>query len=346
MNVIVRTPIVSINAAASLQQVGRPFAAALEDRARARPSLEHVRGLVLDVLLIHAELAEDLSRPTPRSKSPLVSARSALNHSQWAQANWAERVQLFAHALCSALDAIPPSRMTDSERKALKLDVVTTRESLASTEPQDLAAVQPLTSPVIRLSTSSASIAAEIACEDKWPLKPGRSHFDESLEWLRRMPQMKSVTLYRREGNIIDYWELSTEGFLIIERAGRYGEKGRISIGIADSNETLIWEHANRLKAARARGFHHAHNESFTTLGVAYESGLIADNHDLRAEIQSALLLFGLGRFDGETTRRSEVIFVCSVLDLEIARRVLANQLNDPRLPVILWIKRLRVSSA
>lgn len=144
------------------------------------------------------------------------------------------------------------------------------------------------------------------------------------------------IKLYRREnGRIVAYHEAWLDGRKVIEHWGRIGERGSVTEHrckwrlSGDANVERV------LSKAREQGFSPIEDDEHRTLLVEYQiDGWGTDRdlqkrHRLEERLNETLGWTGLGYCDGGSIGSGTMEACCFVVDFDVAKRVIQEDLAD-----------------
>ncbi len=144
------------------------------------------------------------------------------------------------------------------------------------------------------------------------------------------------IKLYKRlESGELKYHEAWADETVVVEHWGKVGSRG------AHRQHPLnngLDEEANLFQVlgpALEKGFHSFADEEHTSLRVEFEaSGDDADTHRhksqaLEARLDQTLGWTGLGHVEKSSIEATTIAILCSVVDFEIAKRVIKQDLKD-----------------
>ncbi|GAA4355829.1 hypothetical protein GCM10023185_19060 [Hymenobacter saemangeumensis] len=144
---------------------------------------------------------------------------------------------------------------------------------------------------------------------------------------------METIKLYKKQGETLHYWQAweQTSNVGVINQGiiGENDSKEIVRAGSKRAFESLIQE---RINAIRQEGFAESTTEDI--LVIEYEAENMTPNklkklHRLGDHLDYLLAYTGLGAFDGNGYGFGKMDVSVAVVDFEIAKRVIAADLED-----------------
>lgn len=297
---------------ASCRQMDQAFAQALQPLTQHAQPFATINRLRFHLALIHPDYGQSGgARRSHHRATGVYFSEARIDYAAWEAPIWSDRVQEYAAALQRALDRVPASRISPSERLTVQRLIAAARDNVARHPPTRIEWV------ALDAPETAASRAASRALR------------------LDTTPRPKLMKLYRRIEGVLHYREAWRRELNLFEHWGICGESGDTrETAYADSG-TL--EHAFRKFEGEARsdGFRPIPNSKHTQLIAQFQLTDAPTNtdpdafrHALEDHMDQVLGGLGLGHCDGGAIGSGTLEAFCLVVDIKTALRVLPQHVE------------------